>query len=167
MDAAVWLGIAGIAGTLLAPILSERMRRRSVRDEQLSAQRLVVYADLLRISARFVDNTQARAEFPLEELAETAPEELDRVFSQVRVIASPRVHKHVRDLEGAVHAFNRLLADARLHHRRLREAADRGEGSGQDSKAVTQRISLGDAAEAVRDAYRRLEEAMRQEVHPR
>jgi hypothetical protein len=92
VNATFWLGIAGIAGTLigalLGPVLSERMRRNSVRTEQFSAQRLVIYADLLRVAARFADNAQTWAVHPLKELVENESEELDRLFSQVRVIAS-------------------------------------------------------------------------------
>ncbi|MEU9190317.1 hypothetical protein AB0D14_38525 [Streptomyces sp. NPDC048484] len=169
-DATFWLAIAGIAGTLLGallgPVLSECMRRNSVRAEQFSAQRLVVYADLLRATARFADNTQTWAVAPLEELAETEDEELNRVFSLVRVTATPGVYKEVRTLEDAVRDFNRLYADAQPHHRRLREAADRGEGSGEDGLAITQRMSLGSAAETVREAHRHLEEVIRREMRP-
>ncbi|MEV6512955.1 hypothetical protein AB0M61_43535 [Streptomyces sp. NPDC051642] len=169
MGATFWLGIAGIAGTLigtlLGPVLSERMRRNSVRTEQFSAQRLVVYADLLRVAARFADNAETWAATPLAELEENDPEELDRLFSQVRVIASPSVCEQVRNLERAVSAFNHQLAEAQPHHRRLLEAAS-GQGSGEDGQAVTQRMNLATAADGVRDAYRRLSRAIRQAMQP-
>ncbi|MDX2547743.1 hypothetical protein ACOT81_04420 [Streptomyces sp. WI04-05B] len=170
VNATFWLGIAGIAGTLsgalLGPVLSERMRRNSVRAEQYSAQRLVVHADLLRVAARFADNAQTWAVNPLEELAENEPEELDRLFSQVRVIATSRVCGQCKSLERTVLAFNRQLLEAQPHHRRLRELADSGQGSGQDGLAVTQRTNLDTAAEGVREAYGQLSRAVRREMQP-
>lgn len=170
MNATFWLGIAGIAGTLsgalLGPVLSERMRRNSVRAEQYSAQRLVVYADLLRVAARFADNAQTWAVNPLEELAENEPEELDRLFSQVRVIATSRVCGQCKSLKRTVLAFNRQLLEAQPHNRRLRELADSGQGSGQDGLAVTQRTNLDTAAEGVREAYGQLSRAVRREMQP-
>src|SRR3954451_3548601 len=60
MDATAWVALAGIAGTLFgtlsSPLLAERMRRESVRREALLNQRLSMYADLLRVTARVADN---------------------------------------------------------------------------------------------------------------
>ncbi|WP_053204720.1 hypothetical protein [Jiangella muralis] len=56
MNATAWVAIAGIAGTLIAPVLAERMRRKSARQEALMGHQLVAYADLLRATARLAGN---------------------------------------------------------------------------------------------------------------
>ncbi|MFM9368146.1 hypothetical protein [Streptomyces sp. Da 82-17] len=163
MDATAWVGIVGIAGTLLgtllAPIAAERMRRKSVRAEQL----VVIYADLLRATARFADNARDSSTHPLAELKETEDEELDRLMSQVRVVASDSVHERINRLSSTIHEFNRLLVlEARPHHQRLREDGQ----AVDDEKSIQQRMSLSDIADRVVQAHKELESVIRAEMKP-
>ena len=98
MDATAWVAIAGIAGTLVGtlagPAIGERMRRRSIRNEQLLVQRLDAYGELIRFTARMVTDAKIRLLSPEFRHRELAGDELDRTQGRVRVIAT----KHVLDL---------------------------------------------------------------------
>lgn len=97
VNTTAWVAIAGIAdtlvGTLLAPVLTERMRRKSTRAEQLRGERLKVYADLLRVTARVADNEMEWSLATACGLEETDDDELDQVISQARVVASKNVYE--------------------------------------------------------------------------
>ncbi len=92
MDATAWVAVAGIIGTfasgIAGPALIERMRRESTRIEQVRAQRLAVYADLLKVTARLADNALTWSAIPPADLKETDSDELDAVISRARVVAS-------------------------------------------------------------------------------
>lgn len=48
----VIVGVVGVVGTLLAPVVAERMRRRGAHRDRLADQRLLVYADVVRVGRR-------------------------------------------------------------------------------------------------------------------
>ncbi len=98
MDATAWVAIAGIAGTLVGtlagPAIGERMRRRSIRNEQLLVQRLDSYGELIRFTGRMVTDAKIRLSSPDFQHRQVAGDELDRTQGRVRVIAT----RHVLDL---------------------------------------------------------------------
>ncbi len=55
LDTTVLVAIAGIVGTLFAPVMGEVVRRKSPRKERLLELRLAAYAELLSVGARFRD----------------------------------------------------------------------------------------------------------------
>jgi hypothetical protein len=163
VDKTAWVAIAGISATLIAgilgPLLAERMRRESARLERLLGRRLDVYADLLRASARLADNSMTWSAIPLADLKETDDEELDRLVSQVRVVASKDVYQQLQALAGRAHEFNQLLFQAKLHHNRLRDA-----GKVDDDLSLRQRMSLGSIADEMRKEHKKLEATIRGEL---
>lgn len=165
VDATTVVALAGIGATLLAgvagPLLVERMRRESERRGHLLLRRLDVYADLLRATARLADNAIDWAFQPLAELRETDDEELNRLVSQVRVVASRSVHEQLTDLTRRMSAFYRVLFPARDHHQRIRDA-----GQVDDAQSVQLRSALAAAADEIVTLHKRLEATVRDEVGP-
>jgi hypothetical protein len=160
LDATGWVAIAGIAGTLLAPLFGERMRRKSVRTEQLAAQRLVVYADLLTATARIVDNANEWSALPLADMKETEAGELDRLGGRVRVVASKAVYEDFKKLSSTTQKFNRFLfLEVRPHHQRIR-----AEGKVDDERSIQQRMRLGDIAHKIGESHQELEKKIREEM---
>lgn len=141
---AVLIAGLGIAGTLLSPLIAERARRKSTRQEQLTGRRLAVYADLLRITARVVENAQTWSAIPTVDLQENDPEELDHVVGQADVIASPEVDEVLREFSRLAHAFHRdLVVAARPHHQSVRREGR----SADDATAIQKRSDLGRIAD--------------------
>lgn len=166
MDATAWVGIAGIAGTLLGtvlgPSISEKMRRKSTRMEQVQQQRLALYGDLLRVTARLVGNAQTRAALPLAELPEPSDDELDRLISQAQVLAGKKVEKHLADLSRLVSKINRMLVmDVVPYHEKLRN-----EGKGDDGVAIQKRVQVAGPVDELVAAYGRLKDSIREEMKP-
>lgn len=163
MDPTAWVGIAGIGGTLLAsvlaPILSERMRRRSSRLDRLHEQRLTAYADMLQVTARFADNAMTWSAIPNADLKETEDGVLDALVSRIRVVGSDDVHRRFGELASQLHRFNRELYDAQAYHVALREA-----GTVDDQKSIGQRMSLGSIADGIVKSHGDLEAIVRKEV---
>lgn len=158
----VVIAVAGIAGTVLAPIITERMRREGVRQERLLTEGLEVYADLLRVTARLADNAMNWAAMPTAELEETDDAELDRTVSRVRVVASDEVLGWFLRLRKQVGEFNRLLVgEAQPHHRRVHQ-----QGQADDDGTIRQRMALGELAEAIAESRRQIEAAIRNETRP-
>lgn len=166
MDATAWVGIAGIAGTLLGsvlgPSITEKMRRRSTRMEQVQQQRLALYGDLLRVMARLVDNAQTRTAIPLADLPEPEGEELDRLISQARVLAGDDVEKHLTEMSRLIHKIHRMLVmDVAPYHQKLRD-----EGKGDDGVAIQKRTQLAGPVDELIAAYGRLNASIRDEMKP-
>lgn len=164
MDATAWVGALGILGTLLAallpPLITEPMRRESNRREQVIAHQLDVYADLLKATARLADNAMTWAATPLADLNETANDELDRVISRARVVASKAVYLVLEDLTRNVHKFNRaLVMEAQPHHQRVR-----AEGGADDVTGIQQRMELAGHADQLVADHKRLAAAIRSEI---
>ena len=165
MDATAWVGALGILGTLLAallpPLITEPMRRESSRREQVVAHRLDIYADLLKATARLADNALTWSATPLADLTETADDELDRVISRARVVASTAVYHALEDLTRNVHKFKALVMEAQPHHRRVR-----AEGGADDVTGIQQRMSLAELADQLIGDHKRLAAAIRSEIVP-
>lgn len=159
MDATAWVAIAGIGGTLLAPTLTEWMHRKSDRIEQLRTNRLAVYADLLRVTARVADNAMTWSAIPLADLKESDSDELDRLVSQSRVIASDDVYRCFNEFSRQAGEFNRRLFRAKLHHQRVRNA-----GEIDDTETIRQRMSLGSVADRMTESYKQIEAVIRCEM---
>ncbi|MGC9536533.1 hypothetical protein [Streptomyces sp. UG1] len=149
MDDALLVAIVGIvgtlAGTVTGPFVAERMRRTSHRAELVWDRRITAYADLLRVGARAVDNAREWAVFPDADLEESDPDELNRLFSQIRVIARSDVHDKAMAFFSAVQGFNTHLVRVRM---------------GQKD----QQAPMAAAADAARDTYKQMEAAIRKEV---
>jgi hypothetical protein len=163
VDTTAWVAVAGIAGTLLgallAPILAEWMHRKSTRTEQLRAERLRVYADLLRVTGRVADNAMDWSAIPLADLKETDDDELNQVLSQARVVASKKVYTRLGELTRLAGEFNRQLFPARIYHQHVRE-----EGQIDDARSIAQRMSLGGVADKMVQSHKQIEAAVRDEM---
>jgi hypothetical protein len=150
VDATAWVAIAGIAGTLagalLAPMIAEKMRRKSARMEIVTGERIEVYADLLRVTARIADNVVGWSANPLMELEETDDEVLNRLVARLQVVASEDVHKQFLDLRSQIGPFYRLLWTARISHNRELRKEDPVPGQ---SPPEMQRVELYGMAEDI------------------
>ncbi|HEX6686435.1 MAG TPA: hypothetical protein VF062_26930 [Candidatus Limnocylindrales bacterium] len=147
MDAADWLGLAGIGGTLLAgtltPLIAERARREGARQELLRTRRVDIYADLIRATARLVENARIWAAAPTVDLKETPEDEWDILVARVEVIASKNVHEYLIVLAKIVGAFNMFFRWAR-EYRRLHRRRRPGHGRDRtgDGRSVVQAGAL-------------------------
>ncbi len=159
MDATAWVAIAGIAGTFAAPLVSERMRRKSVHAEQLLAQRLVVYADLLRAFAHFTDNAAEWSSIPLADLEELESGELDRLMSQMRVVATKKVFDCANVFSKTAEEFSRSLFTTRLHLQAIRN-----QGIVDNQESIQQRMALAAMSGKLRETYRKLLAVIRKEM---
>jgi hypothetical protein len=111
MDAVTWVAIAGVCGTLLgalgAPIITERLRRRSARDERLMNERIAAYAEYVHEVARFVDDANAQVAGQLRSARDAALMEAGhRVFNRVLVVGSNTVVRLGSSFEAAAGALN-------------------------------------------------------------
>jgi hypothetical protein len=156
------IAVAGVAGTLVAPIFGERVRRSGVRREHLLTRQLDIYAELLEAGARFADNATTWSVHPLADLSETDDSKLDILVDKLRVVASNQVYDAFGDLRGLVHEFNGLLDGARSHHAGMRQE----QGSVSDAVVIRQRMALADLATKVVESFKRLEGAIRKEMRP-
>lgn len=120
------------------PWLAERIRRESVRKEQIIAARLDIYADLLIVTARLADNAMTWSALPFADLKETDNDELDRVVARLRVVASQDVHTRLDQVSRLAGPFNRRLYEAKVEHQ-----AVRAEGNVDDTTTILQRVGLG------------------------
>lgn len=159
MDATAWVAVAGIVGTLLGPLVLERMRRESTRREHLTRLRAEVYADLLLITAIVADNAVTWSAVPRAELTETPDEELNRVMARVRTLGSDRIYPLVELFTNTAHEFNRRLFRSRLEH----ERADRAQVH-EDQQTMVARMSTGEIADELRRQYKPLLDEVRAEV---
>lgn len=83
VDATTVVALAGIGGTLLAPLLTGWVRHRHARAERLLDARIEVYADLMDVAATTADNAQTWSAMPLADLTEPDNTHLNRVFIQI------------------------------------------------------------------------------------
>jgi len=153
------IAVAGIIGTLSSPMLAERMKRRSARGDRQHDRRLTLYADLMQATAKIADNARSWSAMPLAELDEPEDSFLDRMFAQVRVVASDQVRDQTLRFQGSAGAFNRRLLNVRALHRRVYEAGD-----GDSGEAIQSRFQLGGLADEVVDDFKRLESTVRREM---
>lgn len=169
MDATAWVAVAGIAGTVMAPLVLERMRRESVRREHLLTHRTDAYADLLRVTAKLVDNATEWAYTPTVELTQTDDEELNSIIARVRVVGSPRVYDTLKDFESETHKFNRMfeLVDAAAPRERMAAVLSRiieGDTRPGDDWWKEHQKAMSQAADAMRRSHLKLLELVRTEV---
>jgi hypothetical protein len=148
VDATAWVAIAGIAGTLvgalLAPIIAEKMRRKSARLERMAGERLEVYAELLRVTARIADNMLGWKAAPRAELKETDTEEFDRLTSRLHVVGSKDVYDKFEDLRSKLGPFYGL-------HYLIRQSLTPGFQNeyGTKQNIATQRAELAQKADDI------------------
>lgn len=152
------IAIAGIVGTLSAPIIAESVKRRSARQDRQYDRRLTVYADLLQATAKTADNARNWASVPLAELDQHDDEFLDRILTQVRVVANAEVRDQTLAFQRAASVFHRRLSEAQLIHRRVQD------GGGDSGEAIKARVQLAKLAYELVEIFRRLEEAVRKET---
>lgn len=107
MNPIMWMGIAGIIGTAVSPWISERLRSRNARKDQLMKLRLAIYADLLGATARLEAQAHAGAPKPAAETEDIGTEELDGLLSQAKVVAGPDVLRQLEALSQHTESFNR------------------------------------------------------------
>ncbi|MFG2245530.1 hypothetical protein [Spirillospora sp. NPDC048823] len=154
--------IGTLGGAFVGPWLAERMRRKSSRMEQTYAQQLALYGDLLRVTAQLVDNARNRASTPLADLPEPSDEELDRLISQARVLASDDVEKHLDDLSRLIHKIHRMLVmDIVPYHQKLHD-----EGKSDDGAAIQKRVALAGPVDELVAVYDRFRASIRNEMKP-
>ncbi|WP_199036728.1 hypothetical protein [Glycomyces salinus] len=152
--------ISGAATGIGAPIISERMRRKSTRRELLLNRRIDTYAALLRVGATIRDNAMTWSAIPLADLQEEEDEELNRILSEIRVVASLEVFNLAKKLLSTVQAFNRTLVS---EARPARREAER-QGHGDSEPAIRARMRLADSATEIDQIYRDLMSAIRNDM---
>ena len=164
LDATTVVAIAGIGGTLLgtllSPVLAEKMRRSGARQEQLRAARLELYAELLEVTARLADNAMTWSALPRADLKETQNARLDRIIARVRTLGSDEVRNHVAELSRTAQEFNR-----RLYGARDLERIAESEGAVDSAAGIQARMQLGGLADRLRDLHHTLEEDVRRDVN--
>jgi hypothetical protein len=153
------IAVAGIVGTLSAPVITELVKRRSAREDRQHDRRLAIYADLLHATAKTADNAQNWASVPLAELDQHDDEFLNRMLAQVRVVASAQVRDETLAFQHLAVAFHRGLDEARLLHKRILDAGD-----GDTGEAIQSRVRLGKLAAELFEQFKQLEEAVRRET---
>ncbi len=109
MNAIMWMGVAGIVGTALLPWITERLRSKTARRDQLVKLRLAIYADLLRATARLAATATTSAASHPNDADEIAGDEFDSLLSQARVVASDDVYRRLNELSQLTGTFNRHL----------------------------------------------------------
>lgn len=159
MDATTIVALAGIFGTLLAPLLTGWLRHRHARAERLLDARIEVYADLIGAAATTADNALTWSAIPLANLPEPDDDHLNQVFARLRVVASQEVYKAAMDFKRDVSAFHHALRSARIHAARVRE-----DGEIDDVRSIGTRMDAGEVADVVAVGFRRIEDAVRREV---
>ena len=144
----------------MAPLLSERMRRRSAHLDRLLGERVVAYADLLSASARLAESAMTWAAIPLADLQETYDDaELRRIISRVRVVASKDIYTHLDELSHHAHRFYLMLHEARVQHQKVRD-----QGDVDTAQTIQQRSNLGGVAVEMATAHKQIEAAIRKEL---
>lgn len=159
MDATAWVAVAGLVTTLLAAVLTEKLRQDATRRDRLFAERLEVYADLLQAAGRVSDNAQTWSSVPLADLRETPDDFLDRMLARLSVVASEEVYDLFGTWKTDVNAFNRLLWDARMAHR----AAEHTD-SPETPRTILSRLRAGEKADAVTAGFVELRRLIRREM---
>jgi hypothetical protein len=159
LDATALVAIAGIIGTLLAPVVGELVRRKSTRKERLDDQRSEAYTHLLSAGVQFVDNAMNLASIPGADFPEPATDELNRLEGQIRLVASKSVRNLFQTFSDQLAKFRAAQFQAQLHHQAVVKS-----GAADDAQGIQQRLELGRMAEAIRDTYHELEAAMRKDV---
>lgn len=159
MNEVLILGLAGIAGTLLSPIVAGRAQRANIREDRILDRRLSIYAELLEATQQLHDNAQTWSAVPLAELPEPPSERLRKVDAEVKVVGSDNVREAMRDAARLTIAFQRELFTARLKAARVQR-----ENLGDSPEAIRARMELGGIADELTPVLDKLEAAIRAEM---
>ena len=146
MDATAWVAIAGIAGTLIAPVVGELARRKSTRKQQLNDRRLEAYADLLSVGVWFVDYTRNVASMPGADLPKPDANELNRLDGQIRLVAGKSVRNHSKTFTEQLAKFSAAQFKAEFYRKAISNSSD---SVADDAQAIEQRMELGRMADEI------------------
>ncbi len=163
MDAATWaptvVAVVAIIASFLSPLVTERMRRMSAREERLLTERLSVYGELLEAVGRIADNAQTWAAVPQASLDEPGQDELGRIDARVRVLGSEQVRADTEHFRIASIRFAQSLFQARgVHDHRDAVGAD------ETPETIRARMNLGTLAEDLWRLRVKVEESVRRDV---
>lgn len=70
MNSTTIVAVAGIAGTLLAPVIASRIQRGLIKVDRITDRRIDAYADLLEVAGHIRENAQTWSSIPLADLPE-------------------------------------------------------------------------------------------------
>jgi hypothetical protein len=163
LDATALVAIAGIIGTLLAPVITEIVRRKSVRKERLLELRLEAYADVLKVGDRFVHNAIALASMNDVTIKEPDDDSINHLVGQVKLVASKDVAKHFSTFTERVSRFHVAVLMAKFNHRVLAARNPEDDSALEGAKSVD-RVAFDRKVDAIREAYNELEAAIRKDV---
>jgi hypothetical protein len=156
------LGVAGIVGTLTAPLVAGRVQRKAAKEDRVYAERIAVYVELLEVSGQVADNFMTWSAIPLADLPEPETERMRAMYARVRVVGSDPVYRAMKEVSDLTSQFVRDLLPARGLHARVRE-----DGTAVDTpETIKARMDLGKIADATTKAVMALEAAVRKEMSP-
>ena len=159
MDSTAWVAVAGIIGTAVSPWVVERLRAKNARREQLTSMRLVIYADLLRVTARLAANATMWATYPAANLEEVDSDELDSLVSRAQVVSSKDVYQRFNELAQQIKAFQlfRVMSVLPHLHKMDVDAVD-------DQLSIQYRGRLGELVGIINATQGRIQDAIRNEM---
>jgi hypothetical protein len=164
VNAIMWMGVAGIVGTALSPWITERLRSKNARRDQLVKLRLAIYADLLRATARLATTATASATSHPNDAEMIGGDDFDSLLSQAQVVASDDVYRRLNELSQLTETFNQHLVKAESrpvfpHRQHLHD------GAVNDPLRLQHRRALADIAGGVAVAHGRVQDAIRHEMN--
>jgi len=159
VDSTTLVAIAGIAGTLLAPIIAGRMQRSLLRADRVLDRRLDAYVDLLEVAGHLHENAQTWSAVPLAKLQGPPVDRIRALDARVRVVGSDSVREAMDRVATLGSRFQRELFSAQLEEARVQR-----ENEGDSGKAVLARMGLGTLADEMTKAIEELESRIRAEM---
>ncbi|AII03341.1 hypothetical protein C8E05_7169 [Rhodococcus wratislaviensis] len=164
MNAVMWMGVAGIVGTAVSPWITERLRSRNARRDQLVKLRLAIYADLLRMTARLAATATTSAASHPNDAGQIGGDGFDSLLGQAQVVASDDVYRRLNELSQLTETFNRHLVTAEQrpvfpHRQHLHD------GALNDPLRLQHRRTLTDIAGGIAVAHGRVQDAIRHEMN--
>ena len=164
MNAIMWMGVAGIVGTAVSPWVTERLRSKNARRDQLVKLRLAIYAELLRATAALAATATTRAPHPAGDQEGIGGYELDCLVSQAQVVAGKDVYQQLDELSHLTDSFNQHLVRAGSrpvfpHRQHLHD------GAVHDPLRLQHRRTLTDIAGSIAVAHGKIQDAIRHEMN--
>lgn len=164
MNAIMWMGVAGIVGTALSPWITEHMRSKNARRDQLVKLRLAIYADVLQATARIAATATTSAASHPHDADEIGSDDFDSLLSQARVVASDDVYRRLNELSQLTGTFNQHLVKTEPrpvfpHRQHLHD------GAVNDPLRLQHRRTLTDIAGAIAVAHGKVQDAIRHELN--
>nr|EJJ01441.1 hypothetical protein JVH1_1027 [Rhodococcus sp. JVH1] len=164
MNAIMWMGVAGIVGTALSSWITERLRSKTARRDQLVKLLLAIYADLLRATARLATTATTSAASHPNDAGQIGGDEFDSLLGQARVVASEDVYRRLTELSQLREMFNQHLVEAEPrpvfpHRQHLHDGAVNGPLRLQHRKTLT------DIAGGIAVAHGRVQDAIRHKMN--